>query len=175
MKRIIVASTNPIKVEAVTCGFQRLFPEEKFTIKIVSVPSGVSEQPMTDRAAKTGATTRAENARQAAPEGDFWIGVEGGCDYLDGKMVAFAWIVVLTDDKSGSARTALFYLPEAVQTLIESGLELGAADDQVFGRENSKQGSGAVGLLTGNVVTRTSLYEQAVVLALIPFTNPALY
>jgi len=175
MKKIVVASTNPIKAEAVQRGFQRLFPEEKFNIKMLSVRSGVSEQPMTDQATKAGAMTRAENARQAAPEGDFWVGVEGGCDYLEGRMVAFAWIVALTDSKSGSARTALFYLPEAVQSLVESGLELGDADDRVFGRENSKQESGAVGLLTGNVVTRTSLYEQAVVLALIPFKNPNLY
>ncbi len=52
------------------------------------------------------------------------------------------------------------------------GLNLGDADDQVFRRTNSKQGSGAVGLLTDDVVTRTTLYEQAVILALIPFKNP---
>jgi non-canonical (house-cleaning) NTP pyrophosphatase len=54
-------------------------------------------------------------------------------------------------------------------------MELGDADDLVFGRQNSKQKSGAVGLLTHNRVTRRTLYEQAVVLALIPFINPDLY
>lgn len=175
MKKIVVASTNPVKAEAVERGFGRLFPEEEFTIEMVSVPSGVSDQPMTDQDAKQGAETRAENARQMAPEGEYWVGLEGGCDTIEGEMVSFAWIVVLGDGRSGMARTALFYLPGEVQTLVESGMELGDADDRVFGRENSKQESGAVGLLTGNVVTRTSLYEQAVILALIPFKNPALY
>ncbi len=40
---------------------------------------------------------------------------------------------------------------------------------QVFGRVRSGQGSGTVGKLTGGIVTRSSLYEQAVLLALVPF------
>jgi non-canonical (house-cleaning) NTP pyrophosphatase len=52
---------------------------------------------------------------------------------------------------------------------------LGEADDIVFGRSNSKQKEGAIGLLTGNVVDRAGLYEHAVILALVPFKNVALY
>jgi non-canonical (house-cleaning) NTP pyrophosphatase len=58
---------------------------------------------------------------------------------------------------------------------VRQGMELGDADDAVFGRSNSKQANGAVGILTGNVIDRAELYEQAVVLALIPFKNPELY
>jgi non-canonical (house-cleaning) NTP pyrophosphatase len=54
-------------------------------------------------------------------------------------------------------------------------MELGEADDVYFGLSNSKQANGAVGLLTGNVLTRASFYEQAVIFALIPFKNPDLY
>lgn len=173
--RIVVASQNPVKLEAVNKGFSRLFPEEAFEVQPISVDSGVSDQPMTDAAAREGALTRAKNAKNALSQASYWVGVEGGCDYLEGEMVAFAWIVVLGNGMQGSARTALFRLPIEVQALVESGLELGDADDRVFGRKNSKQKSGAVGLLTSDVVTRTSLYEQAVILALVPFKNPALY
>lgn len=172
---IVLASHNPVKAEAVTRGFQRVFPYDKFQIQAVEVESGVSDQPMTDRTALEGAITRAKNAFSANPRGKFWVGIEGGCDYLDGRMVAFAWVVILDITKQGYARTALFQLPREVQTLVEEGMELGHADDLVFSRRNSKQKSGAVGLLTGNTVTRTSLYEQAVVLALIPFINPELF
>jgi inosine/xanthosine triphosphatase len=175
MKRVIVSSLNPVKSNAVENGFKRMFPAETFEIVQVSVASGVSDQPMTDVESRTGALNRAMNAREKAADGDFWVGVEGGCDYLDGEMVAFAWIVVLGKEKHGAARTALFRLPMEVQRLVESGLELGLADDIVFGEENSKQNSGAVGLLTDDVVTRTTLYEQAVILALIPFKNQDLY
>lgn len=175
MNKIVIASHNPVKTEAVLNGFQRLFPKNHFEIKAVDVDSGVSDQPMSDPIARKGAINRAQNALKTEPEGTFWVGVEGGCDYLEGEMVAFAWIVVLAHGMQGSARTAIFRLPQAVQDLVEAGLELGDADDHVFGRTNSKQQSGAVGLLTEDVVTRRSLYEQAVILALIPFKNPDLY
>lgn len=46
---------------------------------------------------------------------------------------------------------------------------------QVFGRVKSGQGSGTVGKLTDNIVTRAAYYEHAVVMALIPFMNLELY
>jgi inosine/xanthosine triphosphatase len=175
MKKIIVTSLNPVKTEAVLRGFQRCFPSETFEIVQVGVESGVAVQPISDEETLLGARTRAQNGKAVDPEGDYWVGVEGGCDFMGGEMVSFAWVIVLDNHREGSSRTALFRLPKPVQTLVEGGLELGDADDQVFGRENSKQKSGAVGLLTGDVVTRTDLYEQAVILALIPFRNQDLY
>jgi non-canonical (house-cleaning) NTP pyrophosphatase len=75
----------------------------------------------------------------------------------------------------GKGRTGTFLLPPAVAELIRQGKELGAADDIVFGRLNSKQDNGAVGLLTDDVIDRAQLYEHAMILALIPFKNKALY
>ncbi len=175
MKSIVVASENPVKIDAVKRGFNRMFSGQTFQLQTVRVDSGVSDQPMSDLASRQGALTRAQNARHTLPDRDFWVGVEGGCETLDDDLVAFAWIVILSVEGKGCARTAQFRLPKAVQRLVETGLELGDADDRVFGRTNSKQKSGAVGLLTSDVITRTTLYEQAVILALIPFKNPALY
>ncbi len=152
-----------------------MFPDEIFDIEGIQVDSGVPDQPMSDQATRSGAITRAKNARDASPDGDYWVGLEGGCDYEDGELVAFAWIVILSGFLMGSSRTAIFQLPQEIQSLVESGLELGEADDRVFGERNSKQNSGAVGLLTGDVVTRARLYEQAVILALVPFKNQLLY
>lgn len=74
----------------------------------------------------------------------------------------------------GSSRTATFVLPEEIAALVRQGVELGAADDIVFGRFNSKQSNGAVGILTADAIDRTRYYEHAVILALVPFKNPAL-
>ncbi len=90
-------------------------------------------------------------------------------------MVAFAWVVVRDAYQMGRGRTGAFYLPPQIVELVRQGKELGEADDITFGRVNSKQEDGAVGLLTGNVIDRARLYEHAVVLALIPFKNPDLY
>ena len=51
-------------------------------------------------------------------------------------------------------------------------MELGDADDVVFGRSNSKQESGVVGLLTEGRMTRKQYYQHACLLALIPVTHP---
>jgi inosine/xanthosine triphosphatase len=72
-------------------------------------------------------------------------------------------------DHTGKARTAAYYLPEEAARLVKEGMELGDAQDQVFGRTNSKQASGSSGLLTDEAIDRTEVYEHAVILALIPF------
>ena len=124
----------------------------------------------------TGAENRAENVSRIAVDADYWIGIEGGLKGTEEKLEAFAWIVVKSKDgKIGRGRTASFFLPEKMVELVRQGKELGEADDIVFGQKNSKQANGTVGNLTGNVLTRTTYYETAVILAFIPFKNPSLY
>ena len=174
-KKIIIASKNPVKINAVKIGFNQTFPNIDFSFEGKSVPSGVSDQPMSDGETILGATNRAQNARVNFPEADFWIGIEGGIEQLENDMMAFAWIVILSNKNIGKGRTGTFFLPKKVTALIQQGMELGEADDIVFGDSNSKQKSGAVGLLTNNIIDRTQLYVPAITLALIPFQNPELY
>ena len=101
--------------------------------------------------------------------------MEGGIQDLGHEMESFAWMFVKSGYKSGKARTATFFLPQKVGELIRGGMELGDADDIVFGKTNSKQVNGAIGLLTHDVITRSSFYTEAVCMALIPFKNPELY
>ena len=78
-------------------------------------------------------------------------------------------------ERWGIARTASFPLPPALASLVRGGMELGDADDAVFGRSNSKQEDGTVGILSHGAVDRTEYYRHALVLALVPLTNEALY
>ncbi|EQC41568.1 hypothetical protein SDRG_01529 [Saprolegnia diclina VS20] len=174
---LVVASTNPVKIQAALLGFQKLFPDAACTAVGVSIPSGVSDQPMTCAETLAGALNRARGAKAAKPSATYWLGIEGGVEKSatnPGAMEVFAWIVVLSADeaKTGMAKTANFYLPAKVIALVDQGMELGHADDAVFGRSNSKQATGSVGLLTNDVITRSTYYEQAVILAFIPFKNP---
>jgi len=175
IQKAVVASTNPVKVRAALAGLQRMFPQRTFQAEEVAVPSGVADQPMTDEETLTGAVNRVNAAYAQYPEAHFWIGIEGGVEQQPDGLAAFAWIVVRSAHLMGKARSGTFFLPPAVAELIEQGVELGLADDQVFGQSNSKQKGGAIGLLTDHVVDRKQLYEQAVVLALVPFKNEALY
>lgn len=158
-----------------------MFPDLEARFETVSVPSGVSDQPRTDGETRLGAENRAKAAQSALPKADFWLGLEGGLEEdPEGALFAFAWVVVRGRDggggyRTGRSRTASFQLPEAVAELVRQGKELGEADDLVFGRTNSKHSSGAVGLLTGDVIDRAQLYEPAVVLALVPFARPEFF
>ncbi|RNI28677.1 inosine/xanthosine triphosphatase [Rufibacter latericius] len=175
VQKVVVASTNPVKLKAVQSGLQAMFPEQEFTVEAISVPSEVADQPMSDTETLTGAFNRVCNALDAYPQADYWVGIEGGVQMLHDELAAFAWIVVRTPRLVGKARSGMFFLPKAVAELVQQGVELGEADDRVFGHSNSKQNGGAIGLLTDNVVDRKQLYEQAVKLALVPFKNESLY
>lgn len=174
IRTVIVGSTNPVKVQATRNGFERMFPGGRFRVQSVSTPSGVSVQPMSDEETYRGAANRAAAARVQVPDADFWVGIEGGVVDTGDEMRAFAWIIIESRDCTGKSRTATFELPYQVVELVREGKELGEADDLVFGRSNSKQENGSVGLLTDDVMDRTEFYEHAVVLALIPVKNPAL-
>ena len=171
--KIIIASENPVKINATQLGFESYFSGIK--VEGAKVSSEVSDQPMSDIETLTGARNRAEKAKLLYPESDFWIGIEGGLECRGRDYFAFAWIVILNDDKRGESRTTSFQLPLKVAQLIHEGFELGVANDKLFNKNNSKQKSGAVGILTKDKVSRTELYKQAVQLALIPFVQNALY
>jgi inosine/xanthosine triphosphatase len=175
MTSLIVASTNPVKIDAARIGFQRMFPDAVIEINGVSVPSGVNDQPMTSSETLQGATNRARNAAALHPEADFVMGIEGGIQPDEnGALQTLAWVVVLAQGQLGRAQTGIFILPDEIAQLIKQGMELGHADDAVFGRRNSKQQNGSIGLLTDDALTRTDYYVQAVIMALIPFKKPEL-
>ncbi len=175
MKTIVVASKNPVKLKAAEAGFKAMFPTEEVKVLSVERQVTISMQPMTSAETLQGACERASNARLAQPDADYWMGIEGGVEDTPEGMELFAWVVVLDRDREGKGRTGMFYLPEKLRDLVRGGMELGEADDLVFGRSNSKQANGAVGLLTEDAITRTTYYIPAVIFALIPFKNPKLY
>lgn len=176
MIKVTVASENPVKVNTTKLGFEKMFPQETFQLKGISAASEVSDQPMSSEETLRGAINRANNVSKIAPDADYCVGIEGGLEELDDELEAFAWVVIKSKEgKVGKGRTGSFFLPKKVSELIKKGKELGEADDIVFGLKNSKQANGAVGILTVDVLTRTTFYEPAIILALIPFKNPNLY
>jgi len=168
---VIVGSKNPVKLECTNDAFAAAFHIE-FLVNGVNAASLVPDQPVGDGETLLGAINRATNSKKAFPEADYWVGIEGGIGRDEFGMTAFAWIYI--EDKfgqTGKAKTGCFYLPNGIVKLIDSGLELGMADDQFFAKENSKQSGGSVGILTHGVINRKEYYTQAIILALISFLN----
>lgn len=171
-----MASGNPGKVKAVESGFARMFPGEEFSFEGVIVPSGVSDQPMSDKETYEGAQSRVEAVSRERPDADFWVGLEGGADEDGEDLYVFAWAIVKrSDGRVGKAKTGTFYLPHEVARLVREGKELAEADSIVFGRENAKHKGGVSGLLTGDAIDRPHLYADGIVHALIPFKHEAYY
>jgi len=157
-------------------GFEAMFPDQLFAAEGYEVDSQVSEQPMSCDETLLGAMNRATSLRKVDPEADFFVGIEGGIELIGETLFASAWIVIIdAAGKVGSGRSGSFALPSQVRQLVESGIELGHANDIVFKEHNSKQQGGAVGSLTGGIISRQSLYEHAMTLALVAFKNREIF
>lgn len=174
--KILVASKNPVKINAVKQGFAMIFPHEQFDVEGLSKPSGVRDQPMDDAETIRGAWNRAHTLKDDDHEADYYVGIEGGIEDSQNDMEAFAWVVIVdANGHVGKARTGTFFLPKVMADMVRSGTELGHADDAVTGRTNSKQEGSTVGFLTGEAIDRTAYYAHAVGLALARFKHPSLF
>tara|TARA_B100001250_G_scaffold411457_1_gene440156 strand:- start:966 stop:1490 length:525 start_codon:yes stop_codon:yes gene_type:complete len=173
--KIIIASRNPIKINATKLAFEQMFPNKVFQFEGVSISSDISDQPMSNNETLKGAINRSNNAKLEYMDADYWIGIEGGVEKKGNEMQVFAWIFIQSKEMEGKARTATFDLPKKIIELIDSGMELGDADDIIFNRKNSKQKNGAVGILTKDLIDREKYYTHAIIMALIPFNNLDLY
>jgi non-canonical (house-cleaning) NTP pyrophosphatase len=195
--RIALGTTNAAKKEAVELGFKAVLRRD-LILYTCAVPSGVAPQPMEDEVTRRGALNRALAARDAwctahgdSSGPDFSLGVEGGCAKEYGELTCSAWVCVVPkgckwEVKDGKvvendgapgvrttpsfARSAVFAVPPKIAALVvDDGMELGKADDQVSGRSGSSHNVGTVGLVTQGAVTRATYYATAVTLALTPF------
>lgn len=165
---VIIASLNPAKINAVKAAFNQALPNAVFNFTGVSVDSGVPDQPMSCTETKQGAINRVNHAKTQYPGASFYVGLEAGIE----KNSTFAWMIIDNGKKIGESRSSSLPLPPAVITAVNQGKELGDVMDEQFNTDNIKQKGGAIGLLTNNLLTRSSVYQQALILALIPFLHP---
>ena len=167
--KVVVSSANPVKLEAAREAFELVFAGEAPEILSLSVPSGVSDQPLSDDETRRGAVNRVRAAHEQSPDADYWVGMEGGLERIGDELMASAWMTAMNrDGRLGAARTTSLPLPQRITRLVDDGMELGEANDRVFSTHNSKQAGGAFGLLTDGLLTRQSVYRDALVSALIP-------
>lgn len=173
--KVAVGSKNPVKINAVKIAFQKVWPEEEWVVEGIEVASGVTKQPMSTRESIKGATNRAKRALRAL-QADFGVGLEGGLQKVGKEWFDAGWMVVIDKvGKKGLGSTIHAHTPPRLMEHVFEGRELGEACDIVFGRVNSKHAEGQFGLMTKNVITRTSGYVDGIVIALARFIHPHLY
>lgn len=173
--KIAVGSHNPVKLEAVRLAFEKVFPQEQWEIVDVAVESGVPDQPMSDEESVRGARNRAMRALDQM-NADYGVGLEGGLEQVGNEFFDSGWIVVADrKGRQGVGSTLKIVVPPPVMDLVRQGMEMGSANDAIFGTQNSKQSNGHFGLMTKNAITRTDAYRDGVISALARFLRPELF
>ncbi|MEL4016377.1 inosine/xanthosine triphosphatase [Dryocola clanedunensis] len=167
MYHVVCATTNPSKIQAILQAFHEIFGEGSCHIESVVVDSGVPEQPFGNIETRTGARQRIMNSRQVRQEADFWVAIEAGID----EGSTFSWVVIENQNQRGEARSATLPLPEVILEKVKAGEALGPVMSEYTGIEQIGRKEGAIGIFTAGKLTRSSVYYQAVVLALSPFHN----
>ncbi len=177
MQTVIVASENPVKIEVARQAFEQVFPGEAFSFIGYKAASGVSDQPKSDEETLRGAYNRISECRKKYPDADFWVAQESGVIDTIEHMFETSYIVIESKDGTvGRAKAASFEIPKPIaHDIRHNGMELGPAADKLFGVTNSKQQGSIIGLLTDNLVDRTSTYLQSAIFALLRHKHTSLY
>jgi inosine/xanthosine triphosphatase len=172
--RVVVGSTNPVKVAAVRAVVARLAPDAE--VIGVAVASGVPDQPYGDDETQAGARQRARAALLAGA-GTLAIGLEGGVVELPGGgLRTCAWAVAVdAAGVEGVGGSLAMTLPPSVVSRLRAGEELGHAMDAVAATVGTKHRRGAVGILTAGLIDRQQAYEPLVTYALAPWLAPAYF
>lgn len=162
-----------MKVTAVRRTVLRIWSEAE--VVSISVPSGVSDMPMTDEETLAGAKNRAVAACSAL-DADFGVGLEGGVHPEPFGLVLQGWVVIVDGNgRMGIGGGGRLPLPEHIAQKVLAGTELGHVMDELLDDHNSKQKGGAVGALTNGLILREETFALAVAYALAPFISPHLY
>ncbi len=173
--KIAIGSKNPFKIAATRQAFAAIWPAEELEMVATSVPSGVSDQPLTTDETIRGAINRAKTVKVTLRP-DYAVGIEAGLTKIDDKWFVDGWVAVINQSgQIGLGGTPAMEATPAVMKLIKSGHEIQDACKLVFGEADAEQGHGYFGLLTGNLFTSTDGFCDAIIMALARFMRPEVY
>jgi len=199
---VTVGSQNNAKLLSVKYALTKIFPHHNIVlnnntdyiqnehnddskiiyIKGFNVDSEISAQPMSDEECIIGATNRANNALKMEPTALYGIGIEGGAHKIGNRWFECGWIIVKrnnnndSDSDIGIASSSRLELSDKIiNMMVNEEIELGTVMDRLSGKESVKTNEGAMGLLTNNSVTRSSVYCDGIILAFSKFISDKKY
>lgn len=176
--KFIVASKNPVKINAVATAIQDFFPNS--VVEGLEVESGVSAQPMSDEETKQGASNRARAVRVLAlqqkivraDEEALCIGLEGGVfhpTFAKDKQELWSTVWAVAIDKNNQSyfsNGARFPLPKFLSTLLLNGEEMGPVLGERLNDPDLRKKGGMISFLTNNFTNRTNEYENIAKIAI---------
>ena len=173
--RIAVGSERAAKQEGVRKAFAHYYKD--FEVIGIACDSGVSDQPMSDDETIDGAVNR---ARAALEHGDLGVGIEAGIKPVRHSINGYlntTWCAIVDKNNFLTVGSAPdFEYPKKIVEEALAGTEVSASAARLFNVEESAlKESGVVGELTKGVCPRPHYTYLAVLMALAPRLNPALF
>jgi inosine/xanthosine triphosphatase len=176
--KFFVASTNPVKINAVKQAISQKFPDS--LVQGLEVESGIAAQPMSDQETKQGALNRAQAVKKLAlrkkliktHENGLFIGLEGGVFHPvfsqdKQELWSTVWAVALDQNNQNYfSNGARFPLPSFISQMLLNGQEMGPALGAYLADPDLKSKAGAIGFLTKSFTNRTDEYESVVKIAI---------
>lgn len=190
MKRILVAvgSTRKPKLGAVSEALAvfagKLVPDGDFEVVGVEVESGVDATPTSCEKLMRGARQRAEAlarlAREERKPWKYFVGLEGGLEVLQDdrarRVLLESWAYVSDGTRGYYGRSGGIEVPEELaHEVLERGFELSDAIDRYAGAVGIRDGQGAWGVLSADLIPRQESFRVAVIAAFAPFYNARMY
>ncbi|HYL65009.1 MAG TPA: inosine/xanthosine triphosphatase [Candidatus Methylomirabilis sp.] len=185
---VAVGSTRKPKLRAVTLAFEALAPKlapgGEFEVVGQEVESGVSATPTSSEELMRGAQRRAEALIRIAREGHkpwrYFIGLEGGLEVLQDdrarRVFLESWAYVSDGSCGHYGRSGSIEVPEDLaHEVLERGFDLSDAIDRFAGADGIRDGQGAWGILSGELIPRDESFRLAVITAFAPFYNARMY
>jgi non-canonical (house-cleaning) NTP pyrophosphatase len=185
---VAVGSMRLPKLEGVRAAFADFSAklaassEGRLSFKVigVEVPSGVRHTPFSREEMITGARQRAESLMQLPrakqERWTYFVGLEGGLDViqLPGQrpiqrlILLENWAYICDGEGKGAyGQSGAVALPEeSAARVVDEGVELAEAIDAFADSKGVRDGPGAWGVLTGNLVTRQDAVRLSVINAL---------
>ncbi|MGC1414000.1 MAG: DUF84 family protein [Candidatus Acidiferrum sp.] len=190
MKKIIVAvgSTRRPKLQAVAKALEsfapKLVPDGDFEVVGVEVESGVSPTPSSSEELMRGARQRVDALMQLARETRqpwrYFIGLEGGLEVLQDdrtrRVFLESWAYASDGSRGFYGRSGGIELPEELaHEVLERGFDLSDAIDRYAGAVGIRDGQGAWGVLSADLIQRDESFRVALITAFAPFYNAKMY
>jgi inosine/xanthosine triphosphatase len=193
---IAVGSTRGPKLDATRDALKEfaslLVPNDQFEIMGFDVDSGVRHTPLSAADSMRGAQQRAHALmKMAAVQREtysYYVGLEGGLEVLSNpepeinpqspkrRVLLESWAYVTDGVRGHFGRSGGIELPETLaEDVLDGGVELAQAIDKFSGSAGIRDGQGAWGVLSGNLITRREAFRVALVAAFAPFYNAALF
>lgn len=186
--KIALGSARAAKIMAVRAACARVATVDatwaRAEIVARAVETSAPAMPLTDMQLMRGAQERAEAVRELLEaeraSADLYVGLEGGFHSitLEGVRHTFlrGWAYATNGARSSFGAAPSVTVPfRVVQRVERTGRELGDVMDEIAGERDVRSRQGAWGILSRELLTRSTSFEAALVAAFAPFYNANLY